>query len=102
MSMQRLHESISERIGVAMRSRGVSQVWLAQQIGLTASTVNRKLTGHVGITLDDLDDIARALDVPIGDLLSPRSALSSSDEPTDPYGSAPDWSLDRDMVPVAA
>ena len=103
MDMQRFHETTIERIKEVMREQGVSQVWLAGQIGITASVVNRKLGGSVGITLDDLDDIARALNVPIGDLVAPRSSVSSNNPPMDAYAYAPpDWVLAGEIAAMAA
>lgn len=79
-----LQEHAIEEIRVAMTRRRISARQLAEQLGWSPSGLSRRLTGQIQITLSDLEQIAEALGVPIGDLMpgsitrrewfSPRSA----------------------------
>jgi len=57
-----------------MGRRRLSGVGLAVRIDRTQAYVSRRLTGEVAFDIDDLERIAKALDVQIADLLPSRLA----------------------------
>ena len=52
-----------------MARAGVSQIDLAERVGLSQSGLSKRLRGVVPFDVNELDSIATALDVPIADLL---------------------------------
>lgn len=68
---------VAERIRTLRKAfgggEGLSQDALAQLVGTTANTVSRWETGVYQPSLEDLERVARALVVPIGDLLPPEA-----------------------------
>lgn len=58
------------RLRELLEAAGISQSEFAKQAGLSFATVNRLCTNATGqVSLDTLDKIATALDVPIGDII---------------------------------
>lgn len=72
---QTLSSRTAEEIRVLLVRRRTSARKLAAQIGLSQSAMSARLTGHTPIDLNELQQIAAALDVPIVDLL-PRQEVS--------------------------
>jgi transcriptional regulator with XRE-family HTH domain len=64
-----LSVQVADEIRVALVRRRMSARRLAEDIGLSQSAMSARLTGVTPIDLDELERIARALDVPITDLL---------------------------------
>lgn len=66
---------VGERIHTVMWRERVSQADLASVIGVSQSTLSKKLRGKVPITVGELVAIAEALGVEPGDLLPKRHAV---------------------------
>ncbi|MCL1932432.1 MAG: helix-turn-helix domain-containing protein [Candidatus Azobacteroides sp.] len=56
------------RIKEVLKSKGLTSVWLASRIGITRPNVSNMVSGKSKPSLDTLERIAAALDVPIVDL----------------------------------
>lgn len=54
----------------AMSSSGVTQIALAERLGLTQPAVSARLAGRTPITVDELRTIAAFLNVPVADLVT--------------------------------
>ncbi len=67
-----LSRRVAEEIRVAMVRRGISGAGLARSLGVSQAWISYRLTGVQPIDLNDLERIARALQVEIVDLL-PRA-----------------------------
>ena len=65
---------VSDRIRDAMTALGLSQRDLATRSGVSQPTLQRSLTGNREFRVDELLDVAAALDVPLATLV---------DDPTD-------------------
>lgn len=57
------------RLKVALAEKGVSNKWLAEQMGITQATVSKWVTNTSQPSLEALMKIARILDVPVDSLL---------------------------------
>lgn len=68
---------VGERVHQVMWRNRVSQVQLADKLGMVQSTLSRKLRGQRPWTLDELLSAAAYLEVPVTDLLP----LAGPDEP---------------------
>ncbi len=64
-----------EVLAVLARMRKTRE-WLAEQSGISLSTLTRRLNGGSSFTLDELVQIARTLDISISELLKPVAALA--------------------------
>jgi len=64
---------VGSRLRALRRARGSSLVDLARETGLSTSTLSRLENGKRRPTLDQLLPLARAHDVPLGDLVGSRS-----------------------------
>lgn len=64
-----LRESAAEEIRVLLARRKISGSELARKVGVTQPYMSRRLNGEVAFDLDDLEQIALALDVEVTDLL---------------------------------
>lgn len=67
--MTPMRVTIAEEVRAYMGRRRVSAVQLGRTIGKSQSYMSRRLTGETAFDIDDLEAIARALDVSIPDLL---------------------------------
>lgn len=65
----RLQERVVEEIRVVLARRKMSQAELARRIGESPKNFSRRMTGDVGLSLDQLQDIAEALQVTVTSLL---------------------------------
>ena len=61
---------INQRIKEALNKRHITQIQLADEIGIEPNYLSRILTGNQRITLSKLVAIANVLDVPISELLA--------------------------------
>ncbi|MFW3459722.1 helix-turn-helix transcriptional regulator [Streptomyces microflavus] len=61
--------TLGDRIRLARLSRHLSQERLGELSGQDRQTINRIEQGHVSTRIDTLFRIARALDVPLSDLV---------------------------------
>lgn len=64
-----LRERTAEEIRVLLARRNISAAELARRTGLKQPYVSRRMTGDVAWDIDDLERIARALNVEVADLL---------------------------------
>lgn len=60
---------IAGRVRDAMKDKKVSQHALARQLGVTQTTVYRRLNGEVAFSIDMLVKIADILETPLSELL---------------------------------
>lgn len=71
-----LNRSIAAEIRVAMARRNLSQNRLAISLGWSQSQPSRRLGGQIAFNTEDLERIARALEIPVSELTSPRALAS--------------------------
>jgi transcriptional regulator with XRE-family HTH domain len=64
-----IREVVAEEIRAELGRQRRSASWLGRQTGMAQPAISRRLTGAVPIDLEELDAIARALDVPLYKLL---------------------------------
>jgi transcriptional regulator with XRE-family HTH domain len=67
------------RIRVIRKQQGLTLKQIAYAIGTTPQTAQRLETGNMTVSMEWLEKIARALDVPIADLLVERTQISPED-----------------------
>lgn len=65
---------VRRQVVTAMKESGVSRNALADKTGIPRPTLNRSLDGHRPLNTDEIDAIARALGVSLGDLVGPVAA----------------------------
>jgi len=65
----RLRHGVAEEVRVLLARRRLSATKLAKQLGWTQQYLSRRMVGEQPFDLDDLEQIAAALDVGIVDLL---------------------------------
>lgn len=75
MANQRLYKEIGERIRIRRNELGMTQEYLAQQIGLKRSSLTNIEGGNQRIRVHTLYAIARVLVLNIIDLLSSEDSL---------------------------
>lgn len=93
---ERLSVRVAEEVRVWMARRRLSGVKLAARINRTQAYVSRRLNGDVPFDIDDLANIAKALDISVTVLIpSPEGGK----QPTGEFDSAPASKLG---VPVSA
>ena len=68
-----LTESVSTEIRAELRRQSVSQRELARRVGWAQSKLWKRLHGQVLYRTDEIERIARALDIPYEQLVSPRT-----------------------------
>lgn len=64
--------AVAEEIRSVMGRKRVSGSELARRMERSQPWVSRRISGAVALDWDDMESIAKALDVPIGDLLPPE------------------------------
>lgn len=74
-----LNARVAEELRATLARRRLSASELARMTGMTQRAVSRRLTGEKTIDVDDLEVIARALDMEVADLLPTRARASSGD-----------------------
>lgn len=62
-------EHIGEKVHTVMWKKRVTQIELAERLGIGQPALSRKLRGARPWTIDELLDVGRILDVPLSDLL---------------------------------
>lgn len=71
-------KTTAERTGANVRAemarRGLSQVALAEQLGISQSMLSNRLAGKTVFNIDELTRIAGLLDVPLSALLAEQPA----------------------------
>jgi transcriptional regulator with XRE-family HTH domain len=68
-----LNKRVRQAIRAEMARIGVSQMQLAMAMGRTQNWVSYRLTGKAPLTLEAVEDISKALALPIDYLLLPES-----------------------------
>ena len=69
-------ERIANRIRGLMAERRVSQLALADRLGISRAAMGRRLTGEIALDVDDLAAIARVLEVPVTRLVEHEQAVA--------------------------
>lgn len=73
MSIDLVTDSWNDRVTRAIRAemgaRRLSQSWLGRMLGKSQNGISRRLTGEQPLTLDEVEDIAQALNVPLERLI---------------------------------
>ena len=70
-----------ERLGEIRRAKGLTQIKLSEAIGKAASYISRIETGEINTPpLDTIAEIAKQLDVPIGELFSFQGKGDSAEQ----------------------
>lgn len=74
MARATITERAAERIRKALETAGRTQEWLSEQTGIPMRTLARRLhkTHPSSMSLDELGDIASALDVDLVELIAPE------------------------------
>ncbi|WP_407640838.1 helix-turn-helix domain-containing protein [Arcanobacterium ihumii] len=60
---------VGERVNLWLRRRGLTQMSLADKLGITSATMSTKIAGKTSWSVEDLVKTAAFLDVSIADLL---------------------------------
>lgn len=68
--MRSTNNNVTARIRAEIAARRVSRSELARRTGMSATAMHRRLSGEVSMSLDEIDEIAEALEVPAEQLLS--------------------------------
>ncbi|MBN9522380.1 helix-turn-helix transcriptional regulator [bacterium] len=67
---RQLSGTLAERVGALLDEKGKTITWLAEQSGLHRVVLSRVVNGRTtDVHLSTLQALARALDVPVGDLV---------------------------------
>jgi len=77
-SNQHATEVVAAEVRAAMARQRVSGSKLAGRLGIAQQSLSARLIGRVAITIDDLADIAEALDVELSSLVAPLDSLRKS------------------------
>lgn len=70
----KITSEVCGEIRAVMARQGLTQEELSERIGVRQSWVSKRLTGNVRLALVDVDRIARALGVPLSQLLLPPAS----------------------------
>lgn len=69
MPLRPTSRRVAAEVRAAMARQGCTQSVLAERINRDQHFISRRLSGKVPFTIDELADIARALDVSLGSLV---------------------------------
>lgn len=75
-TLSTLNETVRREIRAELARQSLSQRELATRMGWSRMYVSHRLNGSVGLSLNDVDAIARQLGVPIVQLVWPARAAS--------------------------
>lgn len=67
--MDTLTPLVADRVVAAMESKGATRLGISEATGIPRTTLLRRLSGASSFTVAELDAIARALEVPVRDLI---------------------------------
>ena len=70
-------QAIGMTVNQVMFTQGVTRAELGRRVGISSSSVSMKLRGQVGWSLEDIFDVAEALDLEISAILPSRNADGS-------------------------
>lgn len=87
--VKRPREYVAANIRAEAARRRLSQVALAERLGVSVERLSRRLTGRVAIDVDELADVADALGLQPADLLAPHPVAEAQlpgleDDPSPP------------------
>jgi len=68
-------QRVAEQIRAILGRRQLSRSWLARELGMPVTTMNRRLRGDQAFTVDELTAVAKALQLPVTSLF-PADELS--------------------------
>jgi transcriptional regulator with XRE-family HTH domain len=71
--MSNLTEAVAAAVRAELARRGLRQQAVALALGLSQPAISDRLRGRTPFTLDDLERLARLLDIDPAELLQPRS-----------------------------
>lgn len=67
------HQTTAQRVGANVRAemarRKISQQAMSKQVSLSQQGLSRRMTGRIAFSVDELDDIATVLNVPVANLI---------------------------------
>ena len=63
-------ERVRRQVAAALKVSGESRLGLSKKTGIPYATLTRSLDGHRPLNTDEIDKIAKALDVSLGELVS--------------------------------
>ena len=72
MQQPTLNDSVAAEIRAEMGRQAITQQELARRLGWAQSQLSRRLSGAIPWRTDEIERIARALDIPVSQLTSPR------------------------------
>lgn len=78
-----LSHTTAHTVAALMKLRNVKQADIARVLGIGQPQVSRRLAGRAPFTLDDLEKLARYLEVPVAQLLEPPALLVDEDQAAD-------------------
>lgn len=67
-------ERVRRQVVAAMNEASTSRLALAEKAGIPRTTLNRCLDGHRVFNTAELDAIAKALEIPLAELVGPVAA----------------------------
>lgn len=76
-----MRELVAEEIRVLLARRRMSASELARQMGATQPYISRRLTGEIAFDVDDLEKIARVLNVTPRDLVATPGSVPTGQYP---------------------
>lgn len=62
-------DTVAGEVRANLARRGKTKVWLAEQLGMSTATLQRRLAGRSSFSLAEISTIAESLDIPVSDLL---------------------------------
>ncbi|WGH92126.1 helix-turn-helix transcriptional regulator [Auritidibacter ignavus] len=75
--MSQISSQVAQIVAQAIESAQFSETYMAEQTNIARSTLQRKLAGKSPFTVDDLNDIAKTLNISVIDLL-PKSWVNAA------------------------
>lgn len=67
-------ESVTAEVRSAMARKGLKQWQLAVLLDWSPMMLSRRMSGRIAWSTDDIEQLARVLDVPIHELASPKAS----------------------------
>jgi len=67
-------QSVTVEVRAAMARKGLKQWQLAIQLDWSPMMLSRRMRGQTAWSTDDIEQLARVLDVPIHELVSPKAS----------------------------
>jgi len=71
-------DTLADRVRLSLRVEMARRQWnmtrLAREVGVSDMWISRRMRGETDFTVSDLDQVARALGVPVENLISERAA----------------------------